>query len=83
VSTATPRPVDIVDRAIAGVRALQREKVKYRDNRNRDMLTALADVERIEGQIAADNRLIENLFAEREHSAHPERFAPDAHTTDS
>lgn len=72
-----PRPTADVDRVIAAVRTHQRAKRSARDRRDRDMLDALRDVERYEQQIADDDDTIEQLFVEREHATHPERFAPN------
>lgn len=76
-TTPQPRTVDAIDQAIASVRAAQRTKLAARDRAERAMLTALADVERYEQQARDDDARLEDLFAEREHARHPERFAPD------
>lgn len=64
-----PRTVEDIDAAIAGVRARQVAKIAARDRRERDMLSALHDVEEYERQIRDDETTIEALFDERARTA--------------
>lgn len=59
------RSVEEVDAAIAKVRANRALKVNERDRQEHNMLMALRETERIDGTIAADDRLIDGLLDER------------------
>lgn len=59
-----PRNVEDIETALVNLRASQRAKVTARDRRERDMLTALRDVESYDRQIDYDAGLLDGLLDE-------------------
>jgi hypothetical protein len=60
-----PRTVADIDAAITTVHNRQQAKINARDRRERDMLSALHDLETYEQQIRDDTQTIDDLLVER------------------